>query len=605
MVGSRGGFRTAPDPFSDPSLTLRVLWQELMKLQGIFPPITTPFDHSGNVYKVKVQHNVEKWNRTGLAGYVVCGSTGESVYLTTEEKVQLWEMVAKYAASDKLLLAGTGMESVRETVDLTNRAAEMGYKAAMVRTPHYYKSLLSKPDAQLLYFRCVADQAKVPIMIYNWPQATGIDIPPEAVARLSEHPNIIAIKESSGNIEKVMQMIRECKPGFQVLVGSAPTIAPSFQWARQEPSLRSRMPRRMPRSRSGKRTGRATSKPPRTGRPALPGPRNWSPPIRHPGAEVRDGSERLLRRAAASAADAHHARSATRDRPGFRRHSGLTARRALDRIGGMNRRHFLSTCAAAAIAAPAQEPSSDPHFPKYHWRPAKNWMNDPNGLIYWNGEYHMFYQYNPNAAYWGDMHWGHAVSTDLMNWRQLPIALYPDKPYDKDGVFSGCAVVNDGVPTLVYTGTKPETQCIATTSDNLRKFQKSDRNPVIAAPPGRGKGHGLSGSMPVAGERPVDDGAGVGIPGCRRGRPALQFEGSAQLEIPAPAGPGSEREDGLQLGMPEFLPVGKPPRSAGIRRAVRQRAVFHRPVCGSQVHAGIGRRVRCGRIVLCAADVSG
>ena len=199
-----------------------------MKLQGIFPPITTPFDHSGNVYKVKVQHNVEKWNRTGLSGYVVCGSTGESVYLTTEEKVELWEMVAKYAASDKLLLAGTGMESVRETVDLTNRAAEMGYKAAMVRTPHYYKSLLSKPDAQLIYFRCVADQAKVPIMIYNWPQATGIDIPPEAVARLSEHPNIIAIKESSGNIEKVMQMIRECKPGFQVLVGSAPTIAPSF-----------------------------------------------------------------------------------------------------------------------------------------------------------------------------------------------------------------------------------------------------------------------------------------------------------------------------------------------------------------------------------------
>jgi len=199
-----------------------------MKLQGIFPPITTPFDHSGNVYKVKVQHNVEKWNRTGLSGYVVCGSTGESVYLTTEEKVQLWEMVAKYAASDKLLLAGTGMESVRETVDLTNRAAEMGYTAAMVRTPHYYKSLLSKPDAQLIYFRCVADQAKVPIMIYNWPQATGIDIPPEVVARLSEHPNIIAIKESSGNIEKVMQMIGECKPGFQVLVGSAPTIAPSF-----------------------------------------------------------------------------------------------------------------------------------------------------------------------------------------------------------------------------------------------------------------------------------------------------------------------------------------------------------------------------------------
>ena len=110
-------------------------------------------------------------------------------------------------------------------------------------------------------------------------------------------------------------------------------------------------------------------------------------------------------------------------------------------------------------------------------------MNDPNGLIYWKGEYHMFYQYNPNAAYWGDMHWGHTYSTDLMHWKQLPLALYPDKPYDKDGVFSGCAVVHNGVPTLVYTGTKPETQCIATCSDDIRRFTKSPKNPVIGGPP--------------------------------------------------------------------------------------------------------------------------
>ncbi len=199
-----------------------------MKLQGIYPPIATPFDHKGDLYKAKVQHNVEKWNRTSLAGYVVCGSTGESVYLSTDEKVQLWEWVAQYAAPEKALIAGTGMESVRETVDLTNRAAAMGYKAVMVRTPHYYKSLLNRNDAQLLYFRSVADQAKIPLMIYNWPQTTGIDISPEAVAALSEHPNIIAIKESSGNLEKVMQMIREVKPGFQVLVGSAPTLWPSL-----------------------------------------------------------------------------------------------------------------------------------------------------------------------------------------------------------------------------------------------------------------------------------------------------------------------------------------------------------------------------------------
>jgi 4-hydroxy-2-oxoglutarate aldolase len=201
----------------------------MLKLQGIMPPIATPFDHNGDIYKSKLRHNVEKWNLVNLAGYVVCGSTGESVYLTTEEKIALWGMVAEYAAPNRLLLAGTGVESVRETIWLTNKAADLGYKAAMVRTPHYYKNLLNNPDAQHLYFSSVADQAKIPLMIYNWPQATGVDIAPEAVARLSEHPNIIAIKESSGNMEKVLRMLREVKKGFQVLVGSAPTLAPSLQ----------------------------------------------------------------------------------------------------------------------------------------------------------------------------------------------------------------------------------------------------------------------------------------------------------------------------------------------------------------------------------------
>jgi 4-hydroxy-2-oxoglutarate aldolase len=199
-----------------------------MKLTGIFPPITTPFDHAGNIYVSKVQHNVEKWNRTALSGYVVMGSTGESVMLTTEEKIAMWELVAKHASPEKLLIAGTGVEGVRETLSLTNRAAELGYKAAMVRTPHYYKNLIHRADAQALYYRAVADQAKIPLIIYNWPQATGIDIPVEAVAAISEHPNVIAIKESSGNLEKVMALLREVKHGFQVLVGSAPTLWPSL-----------------------------------------------------------------------------------------------------------------------------------------------------------------------------------------------------------------------------------------------------------------------------------------------------------------------------------------------------------------------------------------
>jgi 4-hydroxy-2-oxoglutarate aldolase len=199
-----------------------------MKLQGIFTPIATPFNYDGDIYPAKVEHNVINWNKTALAGYAVCGSTGESVFLTTDEKLQMFELVAKYAASDKLLLCGTGAESVRETVQLTNRAAEMGYKAALVRTPHYYKNLVNNGSAQALYYHAVADQSRIPLMIYNLPQSTGVDIPAATVAKLSEHPNIVAIKESSGNIEKVMQMIREVKPGFQVLVGSAPTLAPSL-----------------------------------------------------------------------------------------------------------------------------------------------------------------------------------------------------------------------------------------------------------------------------------------------------------------------------------------------------------------------------------------
>ena len=125
---------------------------------------------------------------------------------------------------EKLLIAGTGVESVRETVCLTNRAAELGYKAALIKTPHYYKNLLTRPEAQLLYYRAVADQSRIPVIIYNFPQATALDIPAATVIELSHHPNIIGIKESSGNMEKVMQLMRESQPGFQVTVGSAPTL---------------------------------------------------------------------------------------------------------------------------------------------------------------------------------------------------------------------------------------------------------------------------------------------------------------------------------------------------------------------------------------------
>lgn len=167
----------------------------------------------------------------------------------------------------------------------------------------------------------------------------------------------------------------------------------------------------------------------------------------------------------------------------------------------MNRRVFIAL-ASAGLLAPlelrgtqgAQQESAgpshplnlswDPLRPQFHLLPRANWMNDPNGPIYWKGTYHMFYQYNPNGAFWGDMHWGHAVSPDMIHWRHMPIALAPT-PHgpDKDGCFSGCAVDNQGVPTIIYTGVSPEVQCLATSDDLLVGWKKYDGNPVIAHPP--------------------------------------------------------------------------------------------------------------------------
>lgn len=134
-------------------------------------------------------------------------------------------------------------------------------------------------------------------------------------------------------------------------------------------------------------------------------------------------------------------------------------------------------------SAPIEPFASDPLRPRCHFLPAANWLNDPNGPIFWQGHYHLFYQYNPNGAFWGTMHWGHAVSENLLDWTHLPLALAPDAPYDKDGVFSGCAVDDNGVPTIIYTGTLPEVQCLAVSQDHLRTWQKSPENPLLAAAP--------------------------------------------------------------------------------------------------------------------------
>jgi len=177
-----------------------------MLLSGIFPPITTPFYPDGNVYHKKLEANVERYSRTPVAGLVVLGSTGESILLSDDERRQVLKTARAAAANHKVLIAGTGIESAVETLRLTEYAAELGYDVAMVRTPHFYKSQM-KPLNMLGFYRTVADRSPLPLMIYNFPQVTGYDMPAELVIELAEHPNITCIKESSGDVEKVRKMV--------------------------------------------------------------------------------------------------------------------------------------------------------------------------------------------------------------------------------------------------------------------------------------------------------------------------------------------------------------------------------------------------------------
>jgi len=178
-----------------------------MFLHGIFPPITTPFYPDGSVYFRKLEQNVEQYSRGPIAGIVVQGSTGEAVLLSDDERRDVLKAAREAASNDKVLIAGTGIESAIETLRLTEFAAQLGYDVAMVRTPHYYKGQMAQPANMLAFYRFVCDRSALPVIIYNFPQATGYDIPTELVIALAEHPNLIGIKESSGSIEKVQKMV--------------------------------------------------------------------------------------------------------------------------------------------------------------------------------------------------------------------------------------------------------------------------------------------------------------------------------------------------------------------------------------------------------------
>jgi 4-hydroxy-2-oxoglutarate aldolase len=197
-----------------------------MKLSGVMPPIATPFQ-DGKLASDKLKNNFQKWNKTGLSGYLVLGSNGEAVYLNEKEKIKVVEISRKSIPTSKIMLVGTGMESTEETIRFTNQVAEMGADGALVVTPSYFKGSM-KPKILYDHFMAVAESSRVGILIYNVPQFTGINLEPEWVARLSEHSNIIGIKDSSGNIGQLGEVIHLSQKGFAVFVGSAPVFFPAL-----------------------------------------------------------------------------------------------------------------------------------------------------------------------------------------------------------------------------------------------------------------------------------------------------------------------------------------------------------------------------------------
>ena len=187
-------------------------------LKGVYAALTTPFVN-GEVSTEKFRENIEKFNKTGLTGYVILGSTGEAAFLDDEESEALVREAKKSAASGKVIIAGTARESAEWTIKFTNRLAEVGAEAALVRPPSYYKAKMNYEALRDFYLR-VADRVKIPIILYNIPQNTQIWLPLELVVELSSHQNIIGLKESGGNIAFLGEVIKKVPADFFYFTGS-------------------------------------------------------------------------------------------------------------------------------------------------------------------------------------------------------------------------------------------------------------------------------------------------------------------------------------------------------------------------------------------------
>ncbi len=197
------------------------------EFEGVFIPVTTPF-HGDDVAPERLAANFRRWNATALAGYVVLGSTGEFPMLSEAERDRVLVAAREAIPRNKRFIAGTGTNSTLHTIRQTKRAAEIGADAAIVITPHYFTKGFSQPAAQIRHYLAVADASPIPIMIYNFPLNTGINLEADTVAKIAAHPNVCGIKDSSGNIPQCAQIIDQTPKTFHVLVGSAAALLPAL-----------------------------------------------------------------------------------------------------------------------------------------------------------------------------------------------------------------------------------------------------------------------------------------------------------------------------------------------------------------------------------------
>jgi 4-hydroxy-2-oxoglutarate aldolase len=198
-----------------------------LSLAGLFPPVPTPFTAAGDLDLSGLRALLEGLADEPLAGYVLGGSNGEFTSLTAEERLQVVSAARAVVPPGRLLIAGSGAESTGETIALTRAMAERGAEAVLVVTPGYFRTRMT-PAALESHFRQVADAAPVPVILYNVPVNTGVDLTAATVVKLSRHRNIIGLKDSGGDLQKMALVLRDAEPGFQVLAGSAGFLLPAL-----------------------------------------------------------------------------------------------------------------------------------------------------------------------------------------------------------------------------------------------------------------------------------------------------------------------------------------------------------------------------------------